>query len=31
LIDDLAGLKGRPLTTQEANLAIDRARWFGEL
>lgn len=30
-IDDLARLRGRPLTEQEANLAIDRARWFGEL
>jgi hypothetical protein len=27
-IDDLARLEGRPLTEQEANLAIDRARWF---
>jgi len=31
LIAALARLEGRPLTGQEANLAIDRARWFGEL
>ncbi len=31
LVDDLARLGGRPLTEQEANLAIDQARAFGEL
>ena len=31
LVDDLARLRGRPLTEQEANFAILQARTFGEL
>ena len=31
LMDDLARLQGRPLTEEEANLAIVQARAFGEL
>ncbi len=31
LIDDLARLEGRPLTEQEANLAIDQAQSLGDL
>jgi len=31
LVDDLARLRGRPLTEQEANFAIAQARAFGEL
>jgi hypothetical protein len=31
LVDDLGRLSGKPLTEQEANLAIAQARAFGEL
>jgi hypothetical protein len=31
LIDDLGSLFGKPLTVQEVNLAIDQARWLGDL
>ncbi|HEV2283576.1 MAG TPA: hypothetical protein VGX75_14430 [bacterium] len=31
LIAALARLEGRPLTEQGANLAVEQAKWFGEL